>query len=41
MSEAHLGRNPVYVIRDDASEIEMLADARSLTRVIGLRGTGS
>lgn len=47
--DAHLGRNPVYVIRDDASEIEMLAerydlelidgpDARSLTRVIGFRG---
>ena len=50
--DAHLGRDPVYVIRDDAGEIEMLAtryelelidgpDARSLTRVIGLRGVGS
>ena len=50
--DAHLGRDPVYVIRDDAGEIEMLAtryelelidgpDARSLTRVIGLRGAGS
>ena len=50
--DAHLGRNPVDVIRDDAVEIELPAercdlelidgpDARALTRVIGLRGTGS
>jgi transmembrane protein TMEM260 (protein O-mannosyltransferase) len=50
--DAHLGRDPVYVIRDDPDEIEMLAeryelelidgpDARSLTRVIGLRGADS
>jgi hypothetical protein len=50
--DAHLGRDPVYLIRDDASEIAMLAerydlelidgpDARSLTRVIGLRNAGS
>jgi hypothetical protein len=46
--DAHLGREPVYVIRDDPSEIELLArryelepidgtDARSLTRVIRVR----
>ena len=50
--DAHLGRAPVYVIRDDPDEIQLLAeryelepidglDARSLTRVIGFRITGS
>ena len=50
--DTHLGREPVYVIRDDPREIELLAeryelepmdglDARSLTRVIGLRDTPS
>jgi len=50
--DTHLGREPVYVIRDDPKEIELLAeryeldhidghDARSLTRVIGLREPGS
>jgi len=50
--DAHLGKEPVYVIRDDPTEIELLAsryelepidglDARSLTRVIGLREPGS
>jgi hypothetical protein len=50
--DAHLGREPVYVIRDDPKEIELLAeryelepldgvDARSLTRVIRLRDTPS
>ncbi len=46
--DAHLGREPVYVIRDDPTEIELLADryelapidgtdARSLARVVRLR----
>jgi hypothetical protein len=50
--DAHLGREPVYVIRDDQREIDLLAerydlqpldgvDARSLTRVIGLRDAAS
>lgn len=50
--DAHLGREPVYVIRDDPHEIALLAeryelepidgtDARSLTRVIRLRATPS
>ena len=50
--DAHLGRAPVYVIRDDPDEIQLLAeryeldpidglDARSLTRLIGFRNTGS
>jgi hypothetical protein len=50
--DAHLGREPVYVIRDDEREVSMLAqrydlelidgpDARSLTRVVGRRGVGS
>ena len=50
--DEHLGREPVYVIRDDPDEIELLAeryelepidglDARSLTRVIGFREPGS
>jgi hypothetical protein len=50
--DTHLGRNPVYVIRDDQREIELLAgrydlefidgvDARSLTRVLGARGSSS
>ena len=50
--DAHLGRDPVYVIRDDPLEAELLAaryrlepidgsDARSLTRVLGLRVPGS
>jgi hypothetical protein len=48
--DAHLGSEPVYVIRDDQREIELLAeryelelmdgvDSRSLSRVIGLRET--
>ncbi|MEX1169959.1 MAG: hypothetical protein WEE50_07440 [Chloroflexota bacterium] len=50
--DAHLGRTPVYVIRDDPSEVAMLADryelvpidgtdAHSLTEVTGRRETGS
>jgi hypothetical protein len=50
--DAHLGRIPVYVIRDDPLEVAMLAeryelvpidgqDAHSLTEVIGRRETGS
>jgi hypothetical protein len=50
--DAHLGRTPVYVIRDDPLEVAMLAeryqlapidglDAHSLTEVIGRRETGS
>jgi hypothetical protein len=50
--DAHLGRQPVYVIRDDPIEIERLAeryviepidgvDARALSRVAGRRETGS
>jgi hypothetical protein len=50
--DAHLGRAPVYVIRDDPSEVALLAeryelvpidgnDAHSLTEVIGRRQTGS
>lgn len=50
--DAHLGRRPVYVIRDDQREIELLAerydlelidgpDARSLTRVVATRGSSS
>jgi len=50
--DAHLGRTPVYVIRDDPREVAMLAewyelvpidglDAHSLTEVIGRRETGS
>jgi len=48
--DEYLGRNPAYVIRDDAREIDLLAkrydlelidgpDARSLTRVPGFRGS--
>ena len=47
--DANLGQRPVYVIRADVNEVRMLAgrydldyidggDARSLTRVIGLKG---
>jgi len=47
--DANLGKRPVYVIRVDPTEVRMLAgrydldyidggDARSLTRVIGLKG---
>jgi hypothetical protein len=50
--DAHLGRTPVYVIRDDPKEVALLADryelapidgpdAHSLTEVIGRRATGS
>jgi hypothetical protein len=50
--DAHLGHEPVYVIRDDPAEIAMLAeryvlelidgpDARTLTRVVARRGSGS
>ena len=50
--DAHLGRTPVYVIRDDPGEVATLAeryelvpidgfDAHSLTEVIGRRETGS
>ena len=50
--DAHLGSEPVYVIRDDPREIELLADryelepmdggdARSLARVIRLRNAAS
>lgn len=50
--DAHLGTNPVYVIRDDATEVAMLAeryelipidghDAHSLTRVVGRKETTS
>jgi hypothetical protein len=50
--DAYLGREAVYVIRDDPNEIERLAeryilqpvdgiDARSLTRVVGRRETSS
>lgn len=50
--DAHLGRDPVYVIREDPLEVELLAaryrlepidgsDARSLTRILGLRVPGS
>lgn len=50
--DANLGKHPVYVIRDDSDEIALLAaryelelidgrDARALTRVLGLRETGS
>ena len=50
--DAHLGRNPVYVIRDDQLEIDLLAeryelsfidgpDARWLTLVLRPRGSGS
>jgi hypothetical protein len=50
--DAHLGRNPVYVIRDDPLEVELLADryelvpidgqdAHALTQVVGRRATGS
>jgi hypothetical protein len=50
--DAHLGRDPVYVIRDDPAEAALLesryqlefldgVDARSLTRVIGHRSPGS
>jgi hypothetical protein len=47
--DANLGKRPVYVIRVDTNEVRMLAgrydldyidggDARTLTRVIGLKG---
>jgi hypothetical protein len=50
--DAHLGRDPVYVIRDDPNEIALLGqryelepmdgvDARSLSRVVRLRNAGS
>jgi hypothetical protein len=50
--DAHLGRTPVYVIRDDPSEVALLADryelvpvdgpdAHWLTEVIGRRASGS
>lgn len=50
--DAHLGRNAVYVIRDDQREIDLLAerydlelidgpDARTLTRVLDARGSAS
>jgi hypothetical protein len=50
--DANLGKRPVYVIRLDPNEIRMLAgrydldyidggDARSLTRVIGLKGAST
>jgi hypothetical protein len=50
--DAHLGQTPVYVIRDDASEVALLeeryeldpidgADAHSLTRVLARREPGS
>jgi hypothetical protein len=50
--DAHLGHEPVYVIRDDPSEVESLAeryllepidgvDARSLTHVVGFQDPGS
>jgi hypothetical protein len=48
--DAHLGTNPVYVIRDDPSEVALLAeryeldpvegrDAHSLTQVVGRKET--
>ena len=50
--DAHLGRTPVYVIRDDPREVALLearyelepiggSDARSLTRVVRSRESGS
>jgi hypothetical protein len=50
--DTHLGRNPVYVIRDDPLEVALLAeryelvpidgrDAHSLTQVVGRRASGS
>jgi hypothetical protein len=50
--DAHLGRTPVYVIRDDPAEVALLADryelqpidghdAHSLTKVVGRREAGS
>ena len=50
--DANLGKRPVYVIRVDPNEVRMLAgrydldyidggDARSLTRVIGLKGASA
>jgi hypothetical protein len=50
--DANLGKRPVYVIRADPNEVRMLAgrydldyidggDARSLTRVIGLKGASA
>ncbi len=50
--DANLGKRPVYVIRVDPNEVSMLAgrydldyidggDARSLTRVIGLKGASA
>lgn len=50
--DAHLGRTPVYVIRDDPLEVALLADryelvpidghdAHSLTQVVGRRTSGS
>ena len=50
--DANLGKRPVYVIRLDPNEVRMLAgrydldyidggDARSLTRVIGLKGASA
>ena len=50
--DANLGKRPVYVIRVDTNEVRMLAgrydldyidggDARSLTRVIGLKGASA
>ena len=51
MIDAHLGRNPVYVIRDDPLEVALLADryelipidgrdAHSLTQIVGRRASG-
>jgi hypothetical protein len=50
--DAHLGRTPIYVIRDDPAEVALLADryeltpidgpdAHSLTEVVGRREPGS
>jgi hypothetical protein len=50
--DANLGKRPVYVIRLDPNEVRMLAgrydldyidggDARSLTRVVGLKGASA
>ena len=49
--DAHLGRNPVYVIRDDPLEVALLADryelipidgrdAHSLTQIVDRRASG-
>jgi hypothetical protein len=50
--DAHLGREPVYVIREDPNDVQRLTeryvlepidgvDARSLTRIVGRRDAGS